>query len=1029
MELVAVFAALILLFVVLVAPVMALVRARRALGLAKKTDERTSQLLARFDSLERDIKQLQGLVARVYSLEQEFEKLKEAPVAKEAPAASVRAAGPPSPPAPRTAEPAPPPLPPELAKAPPALPPPRFEPAPKPPAAAPPKLVIPSPVPPPKFAVLEKPSPPLGERLKGLLNVEEKLGTNWLNKLGIIILVIGVALFLAYQVGESHLGRVLVGYLVSGALLGSCVYFERRERWRIFARAGIGGGWALLFFVTYAMYHVPAARVIDRQWVDLVLLLVVGIAMVAHTLRYDSQVVTGLAFLLAFSTVTVSRSNAYSLSAGALLALGLVVVVVRKRWYELEVFGILASYLNHYFWLRPIIEPMGGHRHPFPEFLASASLLVLYWAVFRASYLFRRALQGREEATSTVAALLNSCLLLAVMKYQSVHPELAFWFLLALGAVELGLGQLPVVRRRRTAFVVLTTIGTTLLVAALPFRYSGATLPILWLAEAEAFFLAGVFTREVVFRRLGMLAGLVVAADLSKIALGQLTDPSWAGLSAQDLLRARIVFVTAALVFYANAHGVPARYPKLIETALETISFRVVSYVAGWMVFLGAWWLLHEQWVAVGWAAGGLALAFVGHRLKLKDLSVQANFLAALAALRALFVNPQTTYPFHGVSVRLITMALVAGLLYAFSRWSEVEGVELTRRITPGYAWAASLLTGVLMWYELRPASVVLGWALLGVILFESGFARHSASLRFQGYVAMAASFARIFFVNLNAAGEYGEISPRVFTTAPLALAFYYLYGRLEGTPEKAFETDRRFRAKELHCYFGTIALAALVRFEMPPDWVAAAWAVLVVALLALAWKSGRRVFLQQGYLVVFGVLFRSVFHNFYQPSYFSVPFWQSRTACAGVAVVAMFLALPFAFELKPKAEAAQAEKRNWLVRSARAMARHPDEVFFFIPFVLLTVLLALEIPSGLVTVAWGIEAVAVFLFALWVGRRSYRLSALGLLLLCVGKIVFKDVWGLTPRDRYLTFIVLGAALLGVSYLYTRYRETIRQYL
>ena len=49
--------------------------------------------------------------------------------------------------------------------------------------------------------------------------------------------------------------------------------------------------------------------------------------------------------------------------------------------------------------------------------------------------------------------------------------------------------------------------------------------------------------------------------------------------------------------------------------------------------------------------------------------------------------------------------------------------------------------------------------------------------------------------------------------------------------------------------------------------------------------------------------------------------------------------------------------------------------------------------------------------------------------LLCVGKILVIDVWGLHPRDRYLTFIVLGAALLLVSFFYTRYQEAFRRYL
>jgi uncharacterized membrane protein len=84
---------------------------------------------------------------------------------------------------------------------------------------------------------------------------------------------------------------------------------------------------------------------------------------------------------------------------------------------------------------------------------------------------------------------------------------------------------------------------------------------------------------------------------------------------------------------------------------------------------------------------------------------------------------------------------------------------------------------------------------------------------------------------------------------------------------------------------------------------------------------------------------------------------------------------------------------------------------------------------SGLVTLAWGVQAFATFALALWIKERSYRLAALGLLLLCVLKIILRDVWGLAPSDRYLTFIGLGSALLAVSYLYTRYRQVLRQYL
>ena len=149
----------------------------------------------------------------------------------------------------------------------------------------------------------------------------------------------------------------------------------------------------------------------------------------------------------------------------------------------------------------------------------------------------------------------------------------------------------------------------------------------------------------------------------------------------------------------------------------------------------------------------------------------------------------------------------------------------------------------------------------------------------------------------------------------------------------------------------------------------------------------------------------------------------------AGSSIALVLAALLVARRMKlprPEGESTQGRIR----RALGALNRNPAHVFFFIAFLLLTGLLFVELHTrGMATVAWGAEAVAVFLFALAMKERTYRLSALGLLLVCVGKIVMVDVWGLAPRDRYLTFIALGAALLSVSFLYTRYKEVLRAYL
>jgi len=317
-------------------------------------------------------------------------------------------------------------------------------------------------------------------------------------------------------------------------------------------------------------------------------------------------------------------------------------------------------------------------------------------------------------------------------------------------------------------------------------------------------------------------------------------------------------------------------------------------------------------------------------------------------------------------------------------------------------------------------------WLVGGLILFELGLERNKLSLRLQGYVAFAASFLRIFFVNLNAAGNPGEISPRFYSVVPLALGFFYAYWRLHEGSHGLNESERKFRAADVYCWLGTITFAALIRFELEADWVAGAWAALAFALLAIAWRSERGVFLYQASVVAVGVLSRTVLHNFYERTYLPVSGWESRWVTVGTTVALLLLSLPFAFQLRKKNEPSE---ETGLLRLVQSVVRRPEQLFFFIAVGLLTVLLAIEMRHGMVTLSWGVEGVAVFVLALWLGQRSFRLTGLGLLLLCVGKILLVDVWGLDPRDRYLTFIVLGAALLLVSFLYTRNREALRQYL
>ena len=83
---------------------------------------------------------------------------------------------------------------------------------------------------------------------------------------------------------------------------------------------------------------------------------------------------------------------------------------------------------------------------------------------------------------------------------------------------------------------------------------------------------------------------------------------------------------------------------------------------------------------------------------------------------------------------------------------------------------------------------------------------------------------------------------------------------------------------------------------------------------------------------------------------------------------------------------------------------------------------------SGL-TVAWALLALVVFVAGLALRERIYRVGGFAILALAVGRVFVVDVWALETLYRILSFLVLGAVLLVLGYLYNRFADSIRKWL
>ena len=78
---------------------------------------------------------------------------------------------------------------------------------------------------------------------------------------------------------------------------------------------------------------------------------------------------------------------------------------------------------------------------------------------------------------------------------------------------------------------------------------------------------------------------------------------------------------------------------------------------------------------------------------------------------------------------------------------------------------------------------------------------------------------------------------------------------------------------------------------------------------------------------------------------------------------------------------------------------------------------------------AWGGEGLVLLVSGFPLRDRILRLSGLALLVACILKLFLWDLRHLDTLPRIFSFIVLGLILVGVSWIYTRFRERVQRYL
>jgi len=319
-------------------------------------------------------------------------------------------------------------------------------------------------------------------------DLEKKIGQYWLNRIGIVAMLIGVSYFLKYAFDNNWVGpggRIAIGLLLGIAL----VLWGERFRKRGYAAfsyslkaVGIGTLY-LSLWGAYQIYHlIPAGA-------SFVAMAIVTAATIALALSQDAELLASFALVGGFSTPillsTGENHEAVLFLYVALLDLAILTMAIFKPWRRLlwgSFAGTIILYLGWY-----------SQYYTDDQRALTVAFAVLFAAIFAVIPLVtdyaRSSRFSGPSPTLTLLPLMNAAaFFLALYAMYERDKTTLTWFALALAAVYLGIGS--AIKKRVTTedatFINLVhvAIAIAFLTIAIPLKLDGQWITIGWLVEA-----------------------------------------------------------------------------------------------------------------------------------------------------------------------------------------------------------------------------------------------------------------------------------------------------------------------------------------------------------------------------------------------------------------------------------------------------------------------------------------------------------------------------------------------------------------
>lgn len=438
-----------------------------------------------------------------------------------------------------------------------------------------------------------------GKTPKGKSDWEKFIGENLINKIGIAITVIGVAIGAKYSIENeliSPLTRIILGYLAGIGLLG--IGMKLKKNYENYSAVLVSGAMTIMYFITFSAYSFYDQI---SQPLAFILMLIFTAFTVVAAINYNRQLIAHIglvgAYAVPFLLSDGSGRIAVLLSYMAIINIGILVIAFKKYWKALYYVSFSLTWFIYFLWYATDYQT---DMH----YALALTFLFVFFIIFYLTFLAYKLIQKEKfHAGDVVLIMLNSFIFYAfgysILNGHETGEQLLGVFTLFNGVVHFIAST--IIHKQKLAdknlFFLILGMVLVFITIAIPVQLDGNWVTLLWAGEAALLFWIGRTKKIAVYEKLSyplmLLALFSIVHDWFSVYDGYMTAYPETRINTIFNINFLTSILFIAAFIFINTLNQNKKYPSALKNNNGLL--QIMSYIIPTILVFTAYYAIRVE--------------------------------------------------------------------------------------------------------------------------------------------------------------------------------------------------------------------------------------------------------------------------------------------------------------------------------------------------------------------------------------------------------------------------------------------------